>query len=82
MSLPIGGCNSCGKATWKWSALDKGCTRTLGCGGTAVAATQASDWEDCPVCLGKGRNGVIPCDRCVGAGLLFANLPLPKLTLR
>jgi hypothetical protein len=82
MSLPVGGCNRCAKAVWTASELHKGCTRTLGCVGTVVAAAHASDWEDCSACQGKGRHGIVARDRCAGAGLLFANLPLPELTLR
>ena len=78
MTLPIGGCNECGRAAKVTSEIGRECTRTVGCAGRIVPTNNKNDWENCPVCRGKGRLNIIQCKRCVGVGFLYAHPALPN----
>jgi DnaJ-class molecular chaperone len=77
MGWPVGSCNQCDKASWNAAQLHGACKLTSGCSGTMVTTDDVDNWENYPVCLGKGRMNMIRCERCIGVGLLLRH-PLPN----
>jgi len=71
---PVAVCTRCGAVSYSTEMISGQCAQvTVGkrCTGVIGSAPSKADWEICPVCQARGKNGKFPCGKRDGAGWLY-----------